>query len=217
MAPSSSMVESTWARGQGTFCGAAREASHRYMDTESRPQGVHLVGSVPLASAEVVFRTVAGEIGDRLRRIPDGETGPRSDWLVWQLPLFTSHAQLEVVPPGPDSWRPLPRVRVAEGARPDSVTFEALGYADAAIASYRVFARLTRDGHIPVACRFQVSLPTPIAPVTAFVVPDYQGVLERAYEERLLREPRLILQEVPHDQLAVQWDTNFEFAMLEGL
>src|SRR2546429_4529709 len=33
-----------------------------------------LVGSVPLASAEVVFRTVAGEIGDRLRRIPDGET-----------------------------------------------------------------------------------------------------------------------------------------------
>ncbi|PYN61520.1 MAG: hypothetical protein DMD90_22950 [Candidatus Rokuibacteriota bacterium] len=180
-------------------------------------QGVHLVGSVPLASAEVVFRTVAGEIGDRLRRIPDGETGPRSDWIVWQLPVFTSQPQLEVVPPGPDSWRPLPRVRVAEGARADSVIFEALGYADAAIASYRVFARLKRDGHIPVACRFQVSLPTPIAPVTAFVVPDYQGVLERAYEERLLRELRLILQEVPHDQLAVQWDTNFEFAMLEGL
>ena len=65
-------------------------------------QGVHLVGSVPLASAEVVFRTVAGEIGDRLRRIPDGETGPRSDWIVWQLPVFTSQPQLEVVPPGPD-------------------------------------------------------------------------------------------------------------------
>src|SRR5437899_8434590 len=40
---------------------------------------------------------------------------------------------------------------------------------------------------------------------------------ERAYEERLLRELKLVLQEVPHDQLAVQWDTNFEFAMLEGL
>src|SRR5262249_12886892 len=180
-------------------------------------QGVHLVGSVPLASAEVVFGTVAGEIGDRLRRIPDGETGPRSDWIVWQLPVFTSQPQLEVVPPGPDSWRPLPRVRVADGAGGESVIFEALGYADAAIASYRVFARLKRDGHIPVACRFQVSLPTPIAPVTAFVVPEYQGLLERAYEERLLRELRLVLQEIPHDQLAVQWDTNFEFAMLEGL
>ena len=37
-----------------------------------------------------------------------------------------------------------------------------------------------------------MSLPTPIAPVTAFVVPEYQGLLERAYEERLLRELRLI-------------------------
>ncbi len=180
-------------------------------------QGVHLVGSVPLASADVVFRTVAGEIGDRLRRIPDGETGPRSDWIVWQLPVFTSQPYLEIVPPGPDSWRPLPRVQLAEGARADSVIFEALGYADAAIASYRVFARLKRDGLVPVACRFQVCLPTPIAPVTAFVVPQHQSVLERAYEERLLRELKLILQDVPHDQLAIQWDTNFEFAMLEGI
>src|SRR5215467_6345053 len=76
--------------------------------------GVHLVGSVPLASSEAVFRTLAAEIGDRLRRIPDGETGPRSDWIVWQLPVFTTQQQLEVVPPGPDSWRPLPRVRVTE-------------------------------------------------------------------------------------------------------
>ena len=108
--------------------------------------GAHLVGSVPLASSEAVFRTVADEIGDRLRRIPDGETGPRSDWIVWQLPVFTTQRQLEVVPPGADSWRPLPRVRLADGARAESVTFGALGYADAALSSYRVFARLKREG-----------------------------------------------------------------------
>jgi len=180
-------------------------------------QGAHLVGSVPLASAEVVFQTVAAEIGDRLRRIPDGETGPRSDWIVWQLPVFTSQPQLEVVPPGPDSWRPLPRVRLGEGVRPDSVVFEALGYAEAAIASYRVFARLKRDGLVPVACRFQVCLPTPLAPISAFVVPEHQGVLERSYEERLLAELQVIVREVPHDQVSVQWDTNFEFGMLEGV
>jgi SAM-dependent methyltransferase len=179
--------------------------------------GVHLVGSVPLASAEVVFRTVAAEIGDRLRRIPDGETGPRSDWIVWQLPVFTARSQLEVVPPAPNSWRPLPRVRLGAGARPEDVTFEALGYAEAAIASYRVFARLKRDGLVPVACRFQVCLPTPLAPISAFVVPEHQALLERVYEEGLLGELRLILREVPHDQLAVQWDTNFEFGMLEGV
>ena len=179
--------------------------------------GAHLVGSVPLASAETVFRTIAAEIGDRVRRIPDGETGPRSDWIVWQLPVFTTPRHLEVVPPGPDSWRPLPRVRLADGARPESVAFGALGYADAALSSYRVFARLKRDGVVPVACRFQVCLPTPLAPISAFVVPEHQRVLEPVYEERLLHELRLILEEIPHDQLAVQWDTNFEFGMLEGI
>ena len=189
------------------------------MTAGARPvaRGAHLVGSVPLASAEAVFQTVAAEIGDRLRRIPDGETGPRSDWIVWQLPVFTSQPQLEVVPPGPDSWRPLPRVRLGEGVRPDRVVFEALGYAEAAIASYRVFARLKRDGLVPVACRFQVCLPTPLAPISAFVVPEHQGALERSYEERLLAELQVILREVPRDQVAVQWDTNFEFGMLEGV
>ena len=179
--------------------------------------GAHLVGSVPLASSEAVFRAIAAEIGDRVRRIPDGETGPRSDWIVWQLPVFTTPRHLEVVPPGPDSWRPLPRVRLADGARSESVTFGALGYADAALSSYRVFARLKRDGLVPVACRLQVCLPTPLAPISAFVVPEHQRVLEPVYEEQLLRELRLILQEVPHDQLAIQWDTNFEFGMLEGV
>ena len=98
-------------------------------------RGAHLVGSVPLANAEAVFTTLASELGDRLRRIPDGETGPRSDWIVWQLPVFTSQPRLEVVPPAPDGWRPLPRVRLEDGARAEDVRFAALGYADAAIAS----------------------------------------------------------------------------------
>jgi ubiquinone/menaquinone biosynthesis C-methylase UbiE len=182
----------------------------------SAARGVHLVGSVPLASAEMVFRTVAAAIGDRLRRIPDGETGPRSDWIVWQLPVFTSQTRLEILPPGPQSWRPLPRVRLEDGARPEHVRFEALGYADAALASYRTFARLKRDGIVPGGCRFQVCLPTPLAPISAFVVPEHQALLEPPYEARLLEELRAVLAEVPHDQLAVQWDTNFEFGMLEG-
>lgn len=179
--------------------------------------GVHLVGSVPLASPEAVFRAVTEALGDRLRRIPDGETGPRSDWIVWQLPVFTTQRQLEVAPPGADSWRPLPRVRLADGARAESVAFGALGYADAALSSYRVFARLKRDGVVPVSCRFQVCLPTPLAPISAFVVPEHQALLEPVYEAKVLEELDAILHELPHDQLAVQWDTNFEFGMLEGV
>ena len=51
------------------------------------PLGMHLVGSLPLWSAEETFRTVSEVAGMRLRRIPDGETGPRSDWIVWQYPV----------------------------------------------------------------------------------------------------------------------------------
>jgi hypothetical protein len=68
-------------------------------------------------------------------------------------------------------------------------------------------------------CRWlslQVCLP-PLAPISAFVVPEHQRVLEPVYVEQLLHELRLILQEIPHDQLAIQWDTNFEFGMLEGI
>jgi len=51
--------------------------------------GVLLVGSIPLASCEEVFQRMAAELGDRVDRIPDGETGPRSDWIVWQYPVLS--------------------------------------------------------------------------------------------------------------------------------
>ena len=38
----------------------------------------HLVGSVNLADAEQVFRTVAAHSGTSLRRTPDGERGRRA-------------------------------------------------------------------------------------------------------------------------------------------
>ena len=77
------------------------------------PVGVHLVGSVPLGSAEEVFRRVAEVLGDRLRRIPDGETGPRSDWIGWQYPVFSSQPQFQ---PGPPGAVVLPRAAAAAPA-----------------------------------------------------------------------------------------------------
>jgi SAM-dependent methyltransferase len=181
------------------------------------PEGVHLVGSVPLASSEEVFRTAAGGLGDRLRRIPDGETGPRSDWIVWQYPVLSAQPQFEVGPPGPGHYRALPRLRLRAGERAETVRFENLGYAQAAIASYRVFARLKRDGVIPAACRLQVCLPTPLAPISAFVAAEDQAALEPIYESRMLAEVAEIVDAIPHEQLAVQWDTNVELGMLEGV
>src|SRR3954451_11912687 len=183
---------------------------------ESAPVGVHLVGSVPLGSAEEVFRTVAGAIGDRLRRLPDGETGARSDWIVWQYPLFSSRPQFEMGPPGESSYRALPQLRLRSGVDTSGLAFEELGYASAAIASYDTFARLKREGAIPGGCRFLVSLPTPLAPVSAFVALEDQAELEPVYEAQMQAEVERILAAIPADQLAIQWDARYEFAMLEG-
>jgi SAM-dependent methyltransferase len=184
---------------------------------ERAPGGVLLVGSVPLRSPAEVFRTVAGALGDRIRRIPDGETGPRSDWIVWQYPVLSSRPEFEVCPPGDHPYRSLPRLRLADDARPDSLRFEGLGYAQSALASYREFAQLKRDGIVGEGVRFQVALPTPLAPISAFIAPEDQARVEPVYEARLLEELDQILDAIPHDQLAIQWDTNFEFAMLDGV
>jgi len=181
------------------------------------PVGIHLVGSVPLGSAEEVFRTVAGTVGDRLRRLPDGETGPRSDWILWQYPVFSSRPQFEVGPPGQDSYRTLPTLRVRGGDAGAALSFDNLGYADAATASYRRFAQLKRDGVIAPHVRFQLSLPTPLAPVTAFVAAEHRAQVEPAYEAQVLVELVAILAKIPADQLAIQWDARLEFAMLEGI
>ena len=96
------------------------------------------------------------------------------------------------------------------------MAFEELGYASAAMASYRTFAQLKRDGVIPPGCRFLVSLPTPLAPVSAFVALEHQADLEPVYEAQMRSEVERILEAIPADQLAIQWDARYEFAMLEG-
>ena len=59
----------------------------------------------------------AAELGDRVRRIPDGETGPRADWIVWQYPVLSSRPQFEVAPPAPGFYRALPQPPAAATAR----------------------------------------------------------------------------------------------------
>jgi ubiquinone/menaquinone biosynthesis C-methylase UbiE len=61
-----------------------------------------------------------------------------------------------------------------------------------------------------------VSLPTPLSPICAFVSDGDQAVIEPLYEQRLLEELSEITATLPQDQLAIQWDANFEFAMLDG-
>jgi hypothetical protein len=98
----------------------------------------------------------------------------------------------------------------------DGMSFDELGYASAAMSSYAIFARLRDEGVIPAHCRFLVSLPTPLAPVSAFVALEHQADLEPIYEAQMAREVERILDAIPHADLAIQWDARYEFAMLDG-
>jgi hypothetical protein len=181
-----------------------------------QPRGVHLVGSVPLGGAEEVFRTAGTILDGRLRRIPDGETGVRSNWIGWQADVLARQPELETIPPDPGAYAPLPHFKLRPGAAASAMAFGPLGYAAAARSSYAVFERLRAEGVIPAGRRFQVSLPTPLAPVNAFVVPQDQAAVEPRYEARLLAEVDEIASAIPRDDLAIQWDTAVEFALLEG-
>ena len=64
------------------------------------PVGALLVGSVPLSSADAVFRTIADLLGSHVRRMPDGETGERTYWMVFSSP----------------PWPRIPRSRRLRGA-----------------------------------------------------------------------------------------------------
>lgn len=177
---------------------------------------VHLCGSVPLADAESVFRMASDRLGPHVTRIPDGETGVRDNWVVWQLPMLQAHPDLETVPPPGPEYGPSLRVQPKPGVDAESVVFDSLGYSDAALASWQVFSGLRDEGAIAPGVRFQVCLPTPIAVVAAFVG-EHQRELEVAYEARLMTELAQILAVVPAGDLAIQWDTAVEFAVFEGV
>jgi methionine synthase II (cobalamin-independent) len=182
-------------------------------------QGAHLVGSVNLPDAETVFRAVAGHLGDRLHRIPDGEVGERFYWIQFQKSRFDTMPGLSRVPTEPFYIRGIFDGRpffIEDGFDIDDLQFPDLGYAAGALESYATFARLRTEGVIPAGTRFQVSLPTPAAIAGSFFVAEDRAAFEAAYERALFAELDRILDGIPHDDLAIQWDTALEFALLES-
>ncbi|HSU05733.1 MAG TPA: hypothetical protein VLI93_09185 [Acetobacteraceae bacterium] len=140
---------------------------------------VHFVGSVPLCDSEQVFRCLCQELGPFVQRIPDGETAERSRWIWFQRQMLEAHPAMELDPTAPPlrltQWdgkllRETRLLRLKPEVDPGTVSFDT-GYDRAALHSYDVFKTLLSQGAIPVGVRFQVSLPTPMAPAYMYVSP----------------------------------------------
>lgn len=170
---------------------------------------IHLVGSVPLRDAHAVFTTVSRALGPHVRRIPDGETGERSDWITWLEPAFADNPALE-------KSNELFRIhatgtaRIRYRLRPNKsvrdVRFDNLFYADVAKASYADFAALKRQGVIPAGCKFQIDLVPAHSVIWLFLQDNLHQPLDPVYNEALKREIDKIAAALPHDQIAIQFD-----------
>ena len=181
---------------------------------------VHLVGSVPLSGAREVFTVLARELGPHLQRIPDGETGVRSDWITWLEPIFAAHKAFE---PSGETFqlhgalqRRDRRYRLKPGVSPDSVRFGNILYGDIAIRSYAVFAELKQQGLVPTHCKFQVDLVPAHSAIWLYLQEDLQRAIDKPFNDAVLREIDKIAKSIPHDQLAIQFDiASAVFARLE--
>ena len=177
--------------------------------------GVHLVGSVPLADATSVFTAACTHLETLVSRIPDGETGERTNWIGWQLPKLANAPGLSLQEDPTREYGTAGQIYITGSA--EDVVLGNLGYRDAALASYSEFKALKQSGEIPADVRFQVCLPTPLAPIHLYVRAEDRSALEPIYEAALLEELEALARDIPHDELAVQWDTAVEFGVLEGV
>jgi len=182
-----------------------------------------LIGSVPLDDSEQVFRQVGGALGSYLARIPDGETGERHMWIMFQRAMLENSGVMEVDPTVPPlqwvQWdgkllREIPGLRFKAGTDLEQVSF-GTGYDRAALDSYAVFRRLRDAGAIPAHLRFQVCLATPAATGWLYVSPKARDAYMPVYERALMAALARICDAIPAEDLSIQWDVCQEVLVFE--
>jgi len=181
----------------------------------------HLIGSVSLADAESVMSTVSDILGDCCTRIPDGETGERNYWIRWQKATFDNcdDLDLELVSqtvPGFKDTLERPFFSIKKGVDPASIDLGELGYGDEAIASYATFKKLKDAGKIGADVRFQVSIPSPMALIVGFIMPESQLGVEPAIVAAMKRDLVKLQATIAAEELAVQFDVCYEIVAHDG-
>lgn len=180
-----------------------------------------LVGSIPLDTVEDVFGQFGRTLGGQLMSLPDGEVGLRRHWISRvHYQVLAIHPDIKILRhPRPDdgverlfphdasdSWQ----FRLRPGAtlpRFDEPGWR-LGFARDAISSYFVFKTLRQQGVLPPHLRFQVALPTvnSMLPPRIFPEPGDVAKLTPGLTEILQSEVATIVNNIPNDDLAIQFD-----------
>ncbi|MFE1485433.1 hypothetical protein ACFW80_31580 [Streptomyces fimicarius] len=178
------------------------------------PSAVHFNGGVNLPDPATVMRTLAEQIPVGVRRLPDGETGGRSQWIGFQLPRVLSAPGLREVGGEDGAYTGGPTAALDGDTDPDTIDWGDLGYAAEYRKSYAVFTGLRDEGVVPAGVRMQAEYPTPVA-VSMLFHPDDKDRIAPSYERALLADLDELVRSVPHDDLAVQWDVAVETVTID--
>lgn len=208
----------------------AKTSGRTERDAPRRDQ-LLLIGSCPLDNSEAVMRHFGGVLGAHLHALPDGEIGERQFWVIRQH-FRVLHGHPDIV----TRQRPLPDdgiERLIPHGRHDKWLFQVrdgvdrvqfgeagwrLGYAHDAINSYCVFKLLKEQGAIPQHLRFQVSIPTPNSVISCENWTRFDDLprVRPGYEQAVAAEVLNICNRIPHDQLAIQFDSVWELGEAYG-
>jgi hypothetical protein len=93
---------------------------------------------------------------------------------------------------------------------------ETLGYPLEAVDSYELFCRLRDQGVIPRGARFQQCLPFPDDAVRLHTNnARNMDLMVEAYVDVMKRDLALLCSHIPHEDLVLQWDINWETLAIE--
>ena len=151
----------------------------------------HLVGSIPLESAEAAMTAALDRTGPALQSLPDGETGERRNWIIHIIESFRRHPDLELVREGGwTDYSDIPAFRVRKG---HTLTGDSLDFGHVADFehSYPVFRKLREqrglDGLV-----FQLGLPGDFDMALFTLGPARALRHRRAFTEATLRTIRTV-------------------------
>ncbi|KAG9235399.1 hypothetical protein BJ875DRAFT_529119 [Amylocarpus encephaloides] len=185
----------------------------------AKPAAIHFPGSAPLSNASDVFVMISRAFPGLVKRIPDGECGMRTNWIIFQVGVF-SHCKRALHPFAVYDQNKQYEGEVKNdgaGMAVGPIHLNNMGYDDFAFSSYTVFCRLRDQGIIALNVKFQVCLPNPHDVMSYCIKQPQQVEFEARYEAKLIEALMNIQSTIPAKDLAIQWDCPFAVAMLEGI
>lgn len=183
---------------------------------------IHLCGSVPLANTRDVFQATVERLGSKISNLPDGETGERESWIIWQREIFNRHEAFEAIGHKGDYRNASARIPMDTWWRPrngvdiSTIDLGVLGYAETAKKSYKDFRALKEEGKIGADVRFMIALPTPYNVINMCIAPEYRLQIEQLYEQAMVREVKEITSAIEPSHLSIQWDVAHDMQTYEG-